>query len=268
MSSENDVSDTTRKKSNITEQVLDEAAIKQAIEENKPKKPGVLRAIFFDFGRKTQWSSMKTGFDPHKSNIKSMLSPICPSCGKSILMHDNRIPRSFKGNVNWTCGNPICDFEIIAPNNFNKLKKHIADTQYPIAQKRLSSLSEAEKETLIKNHFFSAKLYLCLVVLASIYAVYMMFKAEHALLLMPGLLLIALFYLWSITAAYRAWQVRTGLLFLPNSPFLAWFRYAPSKYNLDWYDGVNPLPVETLELLTKQKEHLLSDLNNDDSKGK
>lgn len=263
MASENDAPDTQQKKLNITEQVLDEAAIKQAIEDNQPKKPGVFRTVFLDFGRKTHWSSMKLGFGPHLSNIKSMLSPICPQCGKSILMHDNRIPRSFKGNVNWSCGNPICTFEMVAPNNFNKLKKQIADTQYPIAQKRLSQLSETEKENLIKNHFFTAKLYLCLTILASIYAIYMMFKASHIILMIPGILLISLFYLWSIKSAFRAWQIRTGLLFLPNSPFLAWYRYAPAKYNLKWYDGENPLPIETLEHLAAQKNHLINDLTHD-----
>ncbi len=83
-----------------------------------------------------------------------MLSPTCPECGKSILMHDNRIPRSYKGNVNWVCAHPLCEYEIVAPNNFKQLKKLIANTHYPRGQERLASMSNDEIDKLIKNHQF------------------------------------------------------------------------------------------------------------------
>ncbi|HCA5183812.1 TPA: hypothetical protein MW242_003458 [Acinetobacter baumannii] len=252
-----------QEKSNITQQVLDEAAIKQAIEENQPKKSGIIRTVFFDFGRKTHWSSARKGFLPHLSNVMSMLSPNCPMCGKSILMHDNRIPFKFKGNVVWFCGSPICDYEIIAPNSFNLLKKQIANTHYVIAQERLAMFSEAEKLALISSHFFKSKLYLLLSLLAVVYTIYMTFMAQYKFLVLPGYLFVFLFVIYSIRWAYRAWQIRTGMLFLPNSPFLAWFRYAPSRYNLDWYDGKNPLPKDVLDRLSENKKHFLKDTNKD-----
>lgn len=264
MSSDKNVSDSAVKKVNITEEVLNEVAIKQAIEDNQPRKPGVLRRVFFDFGRKTHWSSAKKGFLPHLSNVRSMLSPTCPECGKSVLMRDNRIPRSYKGNVNWVCGHPLCEFEIIAPNNFKKLKKLIADTHYPKGQARLASMSQAERDELIKNHQFSSYLYLALCMFTGIYVIYMFFKALYPLLVVPGVLLVLYLFMVSINSAYRAWQVRTGLIFLPNSPFLAWFRYAPKKYSLDWYDGKHPLPIETLNKLAERKQHLIDNLNIND----
>ncbi|MCF1283208.1 hypothetical protein [Acinetobacter pittii] len=78
MSSDKNSSDSAPQKVNITNEVLDEAAIKQAIEASQPRKSGILKRIFFDFGRKSHWSSARKGFLPHLSNIRSMLSPTCP----------------------------------------------------------------------------------------------------------------------------------------------------------------------------------------------
>lgn len=60
------------------------------------------------------------------------------------------------------------------------------------------------------------------------------------MLVVPGVLLVFYLYMVSINSAYRAWQVRTGLLFLPNSPFLAWFRYAPKNIA---YRGMTAKPI-------------------------
>lgn len=264
MSSDKNSSDSATQKVNITNEVLDDAAIKQAIEASQPRKSGILKRVFFDFGRKTHWSSARKGFLPHLSNIRSMLSPTCPECGKSILMHDNRIPRSYKGNVNWVCAHPLCEYEIVAPNNFKQLKRLIANTHYPRGQERLASMSNDEIDKLVKNHQFSSYLYLALSMFTGLYVVYMFFKALYPMLVVPGVLLVFYLYMVSINSAYRAWQVRTGLLFLPNAPFLAWFRYAPKKYSLSWYDGKNPLPVETLNKLADRKQHLIDNFNNND----
>lgn len=67
MSSDKNSSDSATQKVNITNEVLDEAAIKQAIEANQPRKSGILKRIFFDFGRKSHWSSARKGFLPHLS---------------------------------------------------------------------------------------------------------------------------------------------------------------------------------------------------------
>ncbi len=85
------------------------------------------------------------------------------------------------------------------------------------------------------------------------------------MLVVPGVLLVFYLYMVSINSAYRAWQVRTGLLCLPNSPFLAWFRYAPKKYSLSvvWRQKLD-LPVETLNKLADRKQHLIDDFNNND----
>ncbi len=47
MSSDKNSSDSATQKVNITNEVLDEAAIKQAIEANQPRKSGILKRVFF-----------------------------------------------------------------------------------------------------------------------------------------------------------------------------------------------------------------------------
>ena len=159
-------------------------------------------------------------------------------------MHDNRIPRSYKGNVNWVCAHPLCEYEIVAPNNFKQLKRLIANTHYPRGQERLASMSNDEIDKLVKNHQFSSYLYLALSMFTGLYVVYMFFKALYPMLVVPGVLLVFYLYMVSINSAYRAWQVRTGLL--------------------SWYDGKNPLPVETLNKLADRKQHLIDNFNNND----
>ena len=241
--------DSTLLKTGVSTEVLDEAAIKQSIEDNAPRKSGILRTIFFDFGRKTQYQSMKLNFLPHLSNVKAFLSPICPNCGTSILMYDSRIPRSYKGNVNWQCGNLDCNFELVGPKNFRKIKQQIGATFYDFGQDRLANISDEDRDKIILGHLSRAKLFLGLTVLMALYLIYIFMHATTIWPCIPVVLFLFFFYIQSTTYAYRAWQVCTGILFLPSNPFLACYLYAPYKYNLDWYTGSNPLPEEILEQL-------------------
>lgn len=243
-------------KRGVSTEVLDEAAIKQSIEDNAPRKHGILRTVFFDFGRKTQYQSMKLNFLPHWSNVKAFLSPICPDCGTSILMYDSRIPRSYKGNVNWACGNLDCNFELVGPKSFRKIKQQIGSTFFEFGQDRLANISDADRDKLITGHLSKAKLFLGITVFMGVYLIYIYTHAATIWPCLPVILLATFFYIQSITYAYRAWQICTGMLFLPSNPFLAWYRYAPSKYNLDWYNGYNPLPENILEQLQNDFEEL------------
>lgn len=227
---------------------LDEDAIRDSIERTQPKKSGPLKFIFLDFGRKTHYQSIKLNFKPHLSNFLAFLSPTCPKCGSSILMRDHRIPFSYKDNVLWFCGGSRCDYSIVAPNNFKKLKQAIVPSAYSLARDKWLNLSEDEKLKNIANHYLYAKIYLVFFLIIFVYALYHAF-ASSFFVFMHVFSFSLFIFLLSITRAYRAWQMRTGLIFMKNSPFLAWFKYAPSRYSLEWWDGVNPLPVEVLDKL-------------------
>lgn len=62
MSSDKNSSDSATQKVNITNEVLDEAAIKQAIEANQPRKSGILKRVFLISGVKATGVQLEKGF--------------------------------------------------------------------------------------------------------------------------------------------------------------------------------------------------------------
>lgn len=177
-----------------------------------------------------------------RDSFRGVTSPICVMCNGGILMHSqNQIP--VDGEVLWFCSNSECSFRIsAAPANKDILMLDVRQKLNTdinlVGQNRWSELSESEKEDLIDGHLAKAKMlgWVSLVLfLLTIFEIVMQFW--WALMMMLPVLLLAL--LLSVKWGYRAWQIKTGNVFLPNSMFVDWLKTAESYYSVDWVDQEN-----------------------------
>lgn len=169
-------------------------------------------------------------------NFRALSSPICPMCGKGILMYDLK-KEPVSGQVLWFCSKQkSCNYSVWAEPSlmgiFNEdlAKKTEGINRHKIWTDQWEKLSEEEKNDLVQNHLLSAVIYrnisfiVALVVFAQV-----VFKWWWSFSL-SFLMLIAVILL-SLRWGYFAWRIKTG-----HAGFIDWIKNAKSFYNLDWID--------------------------------
>lgn len=172
-----------------------------------------------------------------KNAYKGLRSPICPQCNNGILMYDQT--SVVRNQVEWFCSNSnLCNFSTISEPSFSKIEQKIQEILPSLknaSYQKWKSLTEDEKQNLISRHLLQSKIYLFLtaIVLSIICAEILYSFYFVALLMIP---LTCLTYLIALKWGYRAWQVKTGKVFLPKSPFILWLKTAKKYHNVDWVD--------------------------------
>lgn len=170
-------------------------------------------------------------------SIRALSSPICPICANGILMYNKRAIPNEQGNVKWFCSNhKDCTFTIFAEPSLLKISAAVNNSNIrEVGRLRWEALTVEEKDELIESHFFKAILYrsfaICLIVFLLIMA-YMHFIWGMCITIMC----LAYVALGSLRWCYRAWQIKTGNVYLESSPFIHWLKTAEKYYSLDWVD--------------------------------
>lgn len=183
-------------------------------------------------------------------SYRSLTSRICPLCGQGMLMF-NRNAEPVDGNVMWFCSKePVCNYEVFGPPSgimeLNPDINSIVDVDaLRIGKGRWEALTKEEKEELISSHLEKAKIYRAFTMfmgaMLCLQMVLFMFKSA-AIFLWTFIFLLALtsyLALISVSWAYRAWQIKTGNVYLPESPFPLWLRTAEKYFSVDWVDEQN-----------------------------
>lgn len=173
--------------------------------------------------------------------VRTLSSPMCPICSNGLMMY-NLSSEPINGKVRWFCSNKSCTFKIwaepatgsILMDGINKaLKENVGE----LGKGRWESLSEEEKDELIDSHLSKAILYRnlsFLMILICLVEVCFQMWWGVSLLFSLTLLVSAISIKWG----YRAWQIKTGSVFMEYSPFLDWIRTADKYYSVDWVDNV------------------------------
>lgn len=184
-------------------------------------------------------------------SIRALSSPICPICANGILMFNKKAIPNELGNVRWFCSNgKECSYSIFAEPSLLKISSVLNNSKIQeVGRLRWEALSEEDKAELIDRHFFRANLFrsfaACLVAFILIMA-YMHYIWGTVI----SLLCLIYIVLGSLRWCYRAWQIKTGSVYLESSAFIHWIKNAEEYYSLDWLD--EPETTETSE--TEDKE--------------
>lgn len=186
-------------------------------------------------------------------SFRALSSPICPACSNGILMHDiKEIPQD--GKVLWFCSKaPTCGFNMLAPPAaggllMNGINDALQQNIKTLGADRWERLTETEKAELIESHLMKAVLYRNVSFIALLFCfVQAYFSIWFGLILV--LMMTALGVLLSLKWGYRAWQIKTGNVYLPKSKFVWWLKNAPNFYHIGWVDEAanTKTPEETKE---------------------
>ena len=175
-----------------------------------------------------------------RDSIRGVTSPICVMCNSGILMHQkDQVP--VNGQVLWFCSNDTaCSFSVWAASS-NKdvlmmdVRQKINKDISTVGQNRWTDLSEAEKENLIEGHLSKANMLKWVtLVLGGILIFDLVMQFWWAFIMMLPVMCLAA--VLSVKWCYRAWQIKTGNIFLPESMFMNWLKTAKEYYSVDWVD--------------------------------
>lgn len=177
-----------------------------------------------------------------RDSIRGVTSPICVICNGGILMHNpNQVP--VNGQVKWFCSNSLCSFEVWAASASKDVlmldvRKKIHTDISDLGRDRWSELSESEKQDLVVGHLSKASMLRWVSVFLFMLIIFeIVMQFWWALMMMLPVLCLAI--LLSLKWCYRAWQIKTGNVFMPNSMFMDWLKTAESYYSVDWVDSKN-----------------------------
>lgn len=177
-------------------------------------------------------------------SYRALTSKACPLCSQGILMFNRNIEPQAEG-VQWFCSrNPVCAYTVMGPPSgaleINPVINEIVDGQaLQLGRGRWEKLSKNEKEELITSHLEKAKIYRAFALFS-----FLMFGIQLVLFFVKSSMFLyssififfvmAYLTILSLDWAYRAWQIKTGNVFLQENPFLGWLKNAEQYYSVDW----------------------------------
>lgn len=169
--------------------------------------------------------------------VRALSSPICPICAEGILMYNKRLVANEQGNVKWFCSNEkSCNYYIFAEPSLLKINSTLNNTKIKeVGRIRWEALTDDDKKELIEGHFLRANLFRSFGVCLVLFVILMAFM-QMTWGVIVSLICLAYVALSSLRWCYRAWQIKTGLVYQDRAPFIDWVRSAGAYYSLDWVD--------------------------------
>jgi hypothetical protein len=169
-------------------------------------------------------NQLKMG-NQHISDLwRSLSYPACPECNAGVLHRHAEATQNSEALYSWECGNQDCDFTILAPYNLTEVRKIAAEWSAARTRQRLEFLGDPERYKLIRGHSIESRFWFAC---ASVLAAWLIYLIAAGAPL--GACASALSFCFSatvlgVTKSYRAWQVETGNIFLPQSLFFHFFK--------------------------------------------
>jgi hypothetical protein len=158
---------------------------------------------------------------------RSLTLPHCPHCDRGILTPQRvdgsapdheEVPDAY---VAWRCGQ--CGFGFYASPNKKRVRAYALQLRTQRYKEALSRVDRAQMQERFVQHQRNARIYYGASALLGLGFLYMIGSGSSLLLAFNWLAIAAALFVLGLTKAYRAWQVKTGTLFVPGA-FWGWLR--------------------------------------------
>lgn len=203
-------------------------------------KKGIIYSMYVKMPLKIlNVGSLKDSQKFMRDSYRSVASPMCVMCNKGIMMHKpDQAP--IDGEVKWFCSNGKCGYSVWAKPASSDIammdiRQKLSANVVDLGRGRWEALSEEEKTELISSHLSKARMFkVTSIALLVFILIELIMQWWWAASMMMGVVLLTLFM--SIKWCYRAWQIKTGNVFLEKSMFMHWLNTADSYFSVDWVD--------------------------------
>lgn len=171
-------------------------------------------------------NQLKMG-NQHISDLwRSLSYPACPECNAGLLhLHaETETTKNSEALYLWECHNEKCKFTILAPADMMKVRKKATEWSAARTRQRLEFLGDPERYKLIKGHRIESRFWFTCAATLAAWLIFLIASGAPLGACATSLSFGFSASVLGITKSYRAWQVETGNIFLPQSLFWHFFK--------------------------------------------
>lgn len=168
--------------------------------------------------------SLKMGNRLIGSLWQSLSLPLCPNCDKGTMRIPDDSVSSDDGHQTlypWSCHS--CGFKVFAGADTRQARQMMGDMRAQAMSARLSSLEKEQIAEIAKSHRNNSRAYYAAALFALLGFLYMVASGASLMTCINWLVIGMAVFVIGLVRAYRAWQVRTGTLFVEGA-FIRWLQ--------------------------------------------
>lgn len=155
---------------------------------------------------------------------RSLSYPACPECNAGVLHRHADATQNSDALYPWECRNKDCDFTILAPADVNEVRKIAAEWSAARTRQRLEFLGDPERYKLIRGHSIESRFWFTCSLALAAWLIYLIAAGAPLGACATSLSFGFSASVLGVTKSYRAWQIETGNIFLPQSLFWHFFK--------------------------------------------
>lgn len=162
------------------------------------------------------WRNITSNHQHLKDLVNTIRNPHCPMCDNGVMfVHKDSKPDE-NALYPWTCSGG-CGFGVFTGRDQNSINKVLLPLVSKKGRAQLNGMSEEEQTGLIKSHTRQSRIFWVLAALCPFIALYN-FATGGLVLTCISIFSVTLpFSILAIKWSYRAWQMRTGTLYVEGA---------------------------------------------------
>lgn len=161
------------------------------------------------------WRQLKANHGYISDLWHSLQNPQCPECGRGV-MHLPADAQPDDSLYPWECS-AKCGFGVLAPQDPAEIRHIVQARSETRGKQRLAFLGDPERDKLIASHLRRSRAFWVATAVVFLTAMWQLAAGAPVLVVLSVLSLCLPFSIHAIRWSYRAWQVRTGTLFVDGA---------------------------------------------------
>ncbi|GLF60617.1 hypothetical protein VNPA152081_48540 [Pseudomonas aeruginosa] len=183
-------------------------------------KNGAKRAAKFTFVEMPLsilgWRQLRANNGYIRDLWRTLRHPQCPECGRGVMHLPADAQPDEKALYPWECS-AKCGFGVLAPQDPTEIRHIVQARSETRGKQRLAFLGDPERDKLITSHLRKSRAYWVVVALVFLMAAWQLAIGAPMMVVLSVLCMCLPFSVHAIRWSYRAWQVRSGTLFVEGA---------------------------------------------------
>lgn len=183
-------------------------------------KNGAKRAAKFTFVEMPLsilgWRQLRANNGYIRDLWRTLRHPQCPECGRGVMHLPANAQPDEKALYPWECS-AKCGFGVLAPQDPAEIRHIVQARSETRGKQRLAFLGDPERDKLITSHLRKSRAYWAFGAFAFLMAVWQLAAGAPLMVVLSALSLCLPFSILAIRWSYRAWQVRSGTMFVEGA---------------------------------------------------
>ena len=162
------------------------------------------------------WRQLRANNGYIRDLWRTLRHPQCPECGRGVMHLPADAQPDEKALYPWECS-AKCGFGVLAPQDPAEIRHIVQARSETRGKQRLACLGDPERGKLITSHLRKSRAYWVVVALVFLMAAWQLAIGAPMMVVLSVLCMCLPFSVHAIRWSYRAWQVRSGTLFVEGA---------------------------------------------------